>query len=29
MACEAADILQVIQEQMVLLSKDPTIKASL
>lgn len=29
MACEASDILQVIQEQMVLLSKDPTIKASL
>lgn len=29
MACEAVDILQVIQEQMVLLSKDPTIKASL
>ena len=26
MDCEAADILQGIQEQMVFLSRDPTIK---
>lgn len=26
MDCEAADVLQGIQEQMIILSKDPTIK---
>ena len=29
MACEAADILQGIQDQMTILSKDPSIKSPL